>query len=256
MQPQATQPPTEGEVLPDHTQLPDKDGAIVVNYQEHPQSNLLTDCLRSRLHELYGDQFSIGCDRGIYWRYTTPPLDGCKAPDWFLVPGVPPMLEVACRRSYVLWREAVKPLIVIEYVSGDGSEERDQTPYRGKFWVYEQGISASYYVIFDAARNEVEVHKLDGGRYRRIEKNAAGRYAIEPLGIELGIWEGKYRGMELPWLRVWDAATGKMILLSEERAEVAEAGLDETRRLLDEETERSRRLAEKLRQLGVDPDAA
>jgi hypothetical protein len=26
------------EALPDHTQLPDKDGAIVTNYQEHPQT--------------------------------------------------------------------------------------------------------------------------------------------------------------------------------------------------------------------------
>lgn len=256
MQPQAADPSLRGEVLPDHTQLPDKDGAIVVNYQEHPQSNLLTDCLRGRLRELYGEQFSVGCDSGIYWRYTNPPLNGCKAPDWFLVPGVPPTLEGVCRRSYVLWQEGVRPLLVIEYVSGDGSEERDRTPQVGKFWVYEQAIAAGYYVIFDAGRSEVEVHKLDGGRYRRLEANGKGRVLIEPLGIELGIWQGNYRDMTLPWLRAWDAATGELLPLSEERAETAEVALDETRRLLDEETERSRRLAEKLRQLGVDPDPA
>ena len=39
--------------LPDHTQLPDKDGSIVTNFQEHHQSNLLTSCLLPRLRELH-----------------------------------------------------------------------------------------------------------------------------------------------------------------------------------------------------------
>jgi len=70
-----------GVVLPDHTQLPDKDGAIATNFHEHPQSNLLTDSLEARLRELHPDgQFCIGCDSGIYFRYTQPVLDGCKSP--------------------------------------------------------------------------------------------------------------------------------------------------------------------------------
>jgi len=284
MQPPVTLAPDQPGPLPDHTQLPDRDGAIVVNYQEHPQSNLLTESLLPRLREVYPDgQFSIGCDCGIYWRYTQPPLDGCKAPDWFLVPGVPPMLGDTFRRSYVLWQEAVKPLLVIEYVSGDGSEEHDTTPYKGKFWVYEQGIGAWFYAIFDGPRNTLEVYRLDLGRYRPVPANAAGRFLIDPLGIELGLWEGEYRGMRLPWLRAWDAATGQMLSLAEERADTAEGLLDDTRRLLSDETERAeterkradsaekqaatdreradsaegraRLLAEKLRTLGVDPEA-
>ncbi len=31
--------------LPDHTQLPDSDGTFVKNFQEHPQSILLTEQL-------------------------------------------------------------------------------------------------------------------------------------------------------------------------------------------------------------------
>ena len=87
MQSAATQAQDQAEVLPDHTQLPDRDGSIVNNYQENPQSSLLSDCLRPRLHEVYPDgQFSIGCDSGIYYHHTQPPLAGCKAPDWLLVP--------------------------------------------------------------------------------------------------------------------------------------------------------------------------
>jgi hypothetical protein len=152
-------------------------------------------------------------------------------------------------------------LLVIEFVSGDGSEERDTTPYKGKFWVYEQGICAAFYAIYDVATASVEAHRLEAGRYRPVPANAAGRYPIEPLRIELGIWEGTYRGMRLPWLRAWDAGTGNVLPLSEERAETAEGLLDDTRRRLYEETERAEterkraeRLAEKLRALGIDPD--
>jgi hypothetical protein len=254
MQPPTVLAPKMPATPPDHLQLPDKDGAIVINYQEHPHSNLLTESLRPRLHELRPDgQFSIGCDSGIFWRWTDPVLDGCKAPDWFLVLGVPPMLDGTFRRSYVLWRESVKPLLIIEYVSGDGSEEHDSTPYKGKFWVYEQGISAAYYVIFAGTNASVEVYCLEKGRYRPVDANAKGRFPIEPLGIELGIWEGTYREMTLPWLRVWDAATGAMMSLAEERAETAEGLLVDTRQMFSEETERAeserKRANEAARQL-------
>ncbi len=156
-----------------------------------------------------------------------------------MVPGVPPMLDGEPRRSYVLWQEAVRPLIVIEYVSGDGSDEHDVTPYKGKFWVYEHAICAAFYAIFDARKESLEVYRLEGGQYRPVPANPAGRFPIEPLGIELGIWVGTYRGMHVPWLRVWEASTGKMMLLSEERAETAEGLLDDTRLLLGEETERA-----------------
>src|SRR5262249_34893621 len=113
MQPPVIQAPDDPEALPDHKQLPDKDGAIVTNFQEHPQSNLLTDSLSPHLQQVYPDgRYCIGCDSGIYWRHTTPPLDGCKAPDWFLVPGVGPTLNGEARRSYVLWKEGVRPLLV------------------------------------------------------------------------------------------------------------------------------------------------
>jgi Uma2 family endonuclease len=271
MQPPTVLPGQPAAELPDHTQLPDKDGSIVTNFQEHPQSNLLTECLLPRLREVYPDgQFCIGCDSGIYWRHTKEPLEGCKAPDWFLVPGVPPMLDGQFRRSYVLWQEAVRPLVVIEYASGDGSEEHDTTPYKGKFWVYERAIGAAYYAIFEGEKSSVELFKLVDGRYSQVQPNPAGRLPLPPLRVELGIWHGTYRGMDLPWLRVWDADTGKLLTLAEElaeaekkRAESAESLLDDFRRQVEEESERAEKerrraeqLAEKLRAHGIDPDSA
>lgn len=96
--------PTAGTVLPDHTQLPVSDGTFVKNFQEHPQSILLTDSIKPVLDQLHPDgQYCIGQDSGIYWRITEPPERGAEAPAWFYVPNVSPLLDGRMRRSYVLW---------------------------------------------------------------------------------------------------------------------------------------------------------
>lgn len=41
--------------LPDHTQLPDSDGTFLKNWQEHPQSILLTDSITPVLEKLHPD---------------------------------------------------------------------------------------------------------------------------------------------------------------------------------------------------------
>jgi Uma2 family endonuclease len=277
MQPTTMTPDQGADAPPDHTQLPDQDGNHKHNFQEPPQSDMLTQSMRPRLDERHPDgQYCIGQDSGIYFRHTKPPLDGCKAPDWFYVSNVPPMLNGQFRRSYVLWQESVRPFLVIEYASGDGSEERDNTPLRGKFWVYEQAIAAPYYAIFEFEKGMLELFKLNGGCYHSMAPNAAGRLPIEALAVELGVWQGAYQGMTGPWLRVWDATTGLLLPTDSERAEAeqkraeaeqkraetSESLLDEARDRLEEETERAEnerklkdKLAERLRALGIDPDA-
>lgn len=263
----ADAPTTAGPDI-DDAQLPDKDDAIANNYQEHPQSALLTTSLTPRLLQIQPDgQFSIGEDCGIYYRYAMPFLSGCRSPDWSCVLGVPPTLNGRIRRSYVLWNELVRPLLLVEYVSGDGREERDRTPHTGKFWIYENAIAAGYYAIFDGFRATLEVHRLENGVYVPVPANASGRVPISPLGIELGLWHAEFRSQPGWWLRAWDIDTGLMLPSVEEReqrlgqqvdqiaeqavlardradkarsrAQVAEELLDETRELLLEETERA-----------------
>jgi Uma2 family endonuclease len=230
----ATNPASELTPFPDHTQLPESDGTFVKNFQEHPQSILLTDSIKPILQKRHPDgQYCIGQDSGIYWRITDPPEKGAEAPDWFYVPNVPPLLEGQIRRSYVLWREFIAPLIALEFVSGDGSEERDKTPWKGKFWIYEQVIHPSFYGIYEVNKGSVEVYELIGGQYQLMSLNERGHYSIIPLGVELGIWQGEYQNLELPWLRWWDEQ-GNLLLTGEERAD---------------------RLAAQLRALGIEPDA-
>ncbi|MUG95394.1 Uma2 family endonuclease [Scytonema sp. UIC 10036] len=248
--------------LPDHTQLPDSDGTFVKNLQEHPQSILLTDSIKPVLETLHPDgQYCIGQDSGIYWRLIDPPERGAEAPDWFYVPNVPPTLNGKMRRSYVLWKEYVAPLIAIEFVSGDGSEERDKTsPSQGgegevgKFWVYEQAIRIPYYAIYEVEKAGVEVYRLVGNAYQLMTPNDRGHYAITPMGVELGIWQGRYQNAELPWLRWWDAE-GNLLLTGEERAEVERQRADLERQKREEIVEKLRSLSpEQLNALGINPE--
>lgn len=210
--------------LPDHTQLPESDGTFVKNFQEHPQSIILTSSIEPILQKLHPDgRYCIGQDSGIYWRLMEPPEKGAEAPDWFYVPNVAPMLDGGYRRSYVLWKEFVVPLIAIEFVSGNGKEERDPTSpsegeKAGKFWVYEQAIGIPFYVIFEADKALLEVYHLIDRKYVQMQPNDRGHYAIAPMGVEIGLRQegGVY------WLRWWDEF-GNLLLTGDERAVKAEA---------------------------------
>ncbi len=90
----ATDPSTALTPFPDHTKLPESDGTFVKNFQEHPQSILLTDSIKPILQKRHPDgQYCIGQDTGIYWRITDPPEKGAEAPYWFYVGNVPPTLN-------------------------------------------------------------------------------------------------------------------------------------------------------------------
>jgi Uma2 family endonuclease len=255
--------------LPDHKQLPDSDGTFVKNFQEHPQSIVLTSSIAPVLEKLHPDgRYCIGQDSGIYWRMMEPPEKGAEAPDWFYVPNVSPLLDGEYRRSYVLWKEFVAPLIASEFVSGNGSEERDTTPpseseKAGKFWVYEQAIRIPFYVIFDAWRDNLEVYHLVDGRYAKMQPNDRGHYPILPMGVEIGLQqEGT-----TTWLRWWDES-GNLLLTGDERAVQAEVIANQqtaiaaqaniaqrqAEAIAEQERQQKEKLATYLRSMGINPD--
>jgi Uma2 family endonuclease len=279
--------------FPDHTQLPESDGTFVKNFQEHPQSLILTDSIGSVLQQLHPDgDYAIGQDCGIYWRETEPPEKGAEAPDWFYVPNVPPLLNGEIRRSYVLWRELMAPMIALEFASGNGDEERDATPLSvwaegettkpGKFWVYERIIRIPYYGIFEVKTRKLEVYNWLNFSYQKLQPNERGHYPITPLGVELGLWHGTYQNQTQYWLRWWDSE-GNLLLIGEERAQLERQRAEQERQRAEQERQRaeqehqraeqerqraeqehqraeqaeqkSARLAERLRAMGIDPDS-
>ena len=262
---------------PDHTQLPESDGTFVKNFQEHPQSILLTDSITPVLEKIHPDaNYCIGQDSGIYWRLTDPLERGAEAPDWFYVPDVPPTLDGQLRRSYVMWQELIAPLIVLEFVSGNGAQERDRTPLLrsgqqetkpGKFWIYENVIRPAFYGIYEVSKASVEVYYLMENRYRLVAANERGHYPIEPLGVELGIWQGRYQNVDLPWLRWWDSE-GNLLLAGAERADVEQQRADVEQQRADVEQQRAdvqqqradraqqelEQLRAQLRSAGIEPE--
>jgi Uma2 family endonuclease len=237
--------------MPTHLDLPDSDGMPVENALQQPQTALLNDAMRPWLeaHVHPDRQYFIGTDVGIYWQWTKDnPLRGCKSPDWYYVPGVPALRDGRPRLSYVLWQEQVAPLILIEYVSGDGADEHDTTPGTGKFWVYEQRIQAEYYIIFDEHRDEkIHAFRRIGGRYQPMKPNDRGHYPIPPMLAELGLWQATFQTYPATWLR-WFDLQGNMLPTGDERAE-------QEKQRADKEKQRAEQLAARLRELGIDPDA-
>ncbi len=268
--------------LPDHTQLPDSDGTFVKNFQEHPQSIVLTSSIEPILQQLHPDgRYCIGQDSGIYWKLTEPPEQGAEAPDWFYVPNVPPFLNGEYRRSYVMWKEIVAPFIAIEFVSGNGAEERDASPpsekagidrdtgrkkAAGKFWVYEQAIRIPFYAIFEPWKAALEIYHLVDGRYEKLSPNVRGHYPIASLGVELGILLGT-EATPIPWLRWWDI-DGNLLLTGDERAVRAEAiavqqieratqaelAMQQAEAIAAQERQQKEKLEIYLRAMGIDPN--
>jgi Uma2 family endonuclease len=241
--------------FPDHTQLPESDGTFVKNFQEHPQSLILTDSIGQILQQRHPDrQYAIGQDCGIYWRETEPAEQGAEAPDWFYVPNVPPNLDGQIRRSYVLWREHIAPLIALEFASGNGDEERDRTPLSrtdegvvtkpGKFWVYERVMRIPYYGIYQVNNGRLEVYRLIDGYYQLLELNQRGHFPIAPLGVELGLWQGSYQNQTMLWLRWWDEE-GNLLLIGDERAQLERLRGEQQRERAEQE--RLRAEQERLR---------
>ena len=177
------------------------------------------------------------------------------------MPNVSPLLDGEYRRSYVLWKEFVAPLIAIEFVSGNGSEERDATPPSesekvGKFWVYEQAIRIPFYVIFDAWRDNLEVYHLVDGRYAKMQPNDRGHFEIAPMGVEIGLQQES----TTTWLRWWDES-GNLLMTGDERAVQAEvianqqtAIASQQRAIAEQERQQKEKLANYLKSIGIDPD--
>lgn len=71
-----------------------------------------------------------------------------------------------------------------------------------------------------------------------MQPNAQGRYLIEPLKVELGLWHGTYQNQTLLWLRWWDTS-GNMLLTGSERAEIEHERAEMERERAEMERERA-----------------
>jgi len=214
--------------LPSADELLDSDETPVDNELQELIPALLKSILLMLWEQRQDWLFAI--DMGIYSSPELPPI----VPDAFLSLGVDRCYDEELRPSYVLWDEEVVPIFVLEVVSPRYREE-----YTTKLKIYEQ-MGVLYYAIYSSKRKRkprFEVYKLVEGAYQQIVTIPVW---MPEIGLGIGYERGNYGGVTREWL-YWYDEHGKRYATPNER--------------IQQEVDRSNKLAARLRELGVDPDA-
>jgi Uma2 family endonuclease len=154
-----------------------------------------------------------------------------RGPDFFLVKDVVKWP----RPSWVVWEEGGKyPNLIIELLS-DSTADVD----RGlKKALYQDRFRTPEYFWFSPDTLEFAGFRLVGHAYQDIETTPEGWRWSQELELFLGIHEGQLR---------YFSTTGALIPTPREAA-------NQQKRRADQEHIRAERLAQRLRELGVDPD--
>jgi Uma2 family endonuclease len=189
------------------------------------------------------DQIFVGTDLNLYYDSRHPLW--YKRPDWVAVLGVERSgLQQDLRLSYVIWQESVTPFLMVELLSpgieaedlGQSLREINQPP--GKWEVYERILRVPYYVVFDRYTHRLRAFRLVGTQYEELSLDEPKLWFNE-VQLGLGVWQGAYQAAQGQWLR-WYDGSGLWIPTLAERA--------------DREHQRAEKLADKLREMGIDPD--
>ncbi len=201
-----------------------EDDIPVDNFFSEKQQRLLTEPLYSSRTAWGGQRSFIAASNvGLFFAVRIPPL----VPDALLSMDVelPADLEPKSHRCYFTWEYGKPPDVVIEVVSNREGGEDTQ-----KLAAYAR-VRVPYYAIFDREKllgaEVLRGYRLEATEFHKMD---------EPLwfpgvGLGLRIWQGRYEEHDNTWLR-WVDANGTPVPTGQERAD---------------------RLAEQLRQLGVEP---
>jgi Uma2 family endonuclease len=170
----------------------------------------------------------------IYYEEGNP--EAVVAPDVFVVFGV----ENRQRRSYKTWEENNKsPDFVLE-ITSKATRSQDQGAKKGIYAFLGVREYFQYDPTGDYLTPQLQGLRLVEGNYFPIPSNTLEdgtvSVASEVLGLELQVKSGD--------MRFYDAATSKTLLTYEEEAAARQAA-----------EERAQKLAAKLRELNIDPDA-
>lgn len=184
------------------------------------------------------DDVLVAADNLIYPAEGNPRL--CTAPDVYVAFGRPP----GHRSSYKVWEEGhTFPQVIFEVLSPGNSHQE----MNAKMAFYRRYGVEEYYII-DPDNNGVEVRVRDGRRFPDVDDVAA--FVSPRLGIRFR-WESDG---ELTILRPDGTPFRSFQQLDQLRRE-AERAAAEAQRRAEAEKGRADKLAAKLRELGVDPDA-
>jgi len=200
------------------------------------------------------EQVFGACDLHLYYDWQHPLR--YKRPDWFGAVGVSRLYrDRDLRRSYVAWDKAAAPSVVVELLSpSTRDEDLGQRAASGvlprKWDVYEQFLAIPYYITFDRLTDELRVFRLEADRYAALPLTEP-RVWLPELNLGLGLWHGEHCYCLRSWLYWYGADGGWLPTEAEEERQRAET----ERQRAETERQRAERLAARLRELGLDPDA-
>jgi hypothetical protein len=119
--------------------------------------------------------------------------------------------------------------------------------------LYANQFHTPEYFWFSPTTLELVGWRLAGSEYEKIKPSENGWYWSQELGLYLGIWENKLR---------YFSVEGKLIPTPEEanleeirKVEIATQQAESERKRADEAENKAAILAQKLRELGIEPDS-
>lgn len=188
------------------------------------QMLLLISCL-DWLWQDRDDYFASG-NLTVYFSPKQIKSQDFRGPDFFVVLGT----ERRTRKSWVVWEEDGKyPNVIVELLS-ESTAQADRGVNKD---IYQNTFRTPECFWFDPDSLEFAGFLLVGGIYEPMEPNEKGHLWSRQLKLFLGVEGGKLR---------FFTPDGELVPTPEEAAKIAE--------------EKADRLAEKLRELGVDPETA
>lgn len=233
---------------PTQMELPSDDGVPMETQRHKVQMDLLIDAL---LLWLDGRQDGyVGGNMFVYYSLAQVRNQDFKGPDVFVALGVPK----GERRSWVCWEEGKGPDVVIELIS----ESTAAADKGNKMQIYQNQLHLPEYFWFDPFDPEDWAgFQLQGGQYQPILPNAQDQLVSRTLSLALVRWYGTYKGIETTWLR-WANLNNTLLPTAEEYERIRTAEAQQQAAAAQQEAtaaqQRADRLAERLRQMGIDPD--
>lgn len=248
---------------PDISHIITEDDTPVDNIFSEKQQRLLADSLNGSWNP--GRPFVAAANVGVFNKISDPAI----VPDMFMSLDVtlPEDIWKKRNRSYFIWEYGKPPDIAVEVVSNTQGGENDV-----KLMKYAE-MRVWYYIIYDPQKfiqkDPLRVYELSAKGYIPKIDNQ-----LSQVGLKVTLWEGVYEGRMDTWLRFCDNE-GKLIPTGSERAEQERQNAQNARLEAEQErqnaenarleaeierkkaeqaAEREKKLAEKLRSMGIDPD--
>ena len=257
-------------IMPDATQL-ESDEPEMESSQLYMQLVLLVISLEW-LWSNSNDYF-IGANLTIYYSPQQLKNRDFRGPDFFLVK----QTQKRPRKSWVVWEENGQyPNLIIELLS-DSTARVDRNLKKG---LYQDNFRTPEYFWFDPETLEFMGFRLQNNQYEEIQLNNQGWRWSQELELYLGVYENQLRyftanGERVPTpqeAEIQEQLVARQAQLQaqqagsqaqqaqlqaeqeRERAQEAESQAQQAQLQVQQERERGERLAQRLRELGVDAE--